>query len=177
MWTERADAGHASRMEQVQMAGPARKTPVTRKATTQVAKPPVATRPVAPRTEEPPTMPTAIAEPETVSSMFEVVTEPVAKRNVASKLNNELLTAMRISYKHERRFSMKVEDTPKSTRDGITTQNVKTAGNYIRRHAAALGYGVSIVPLAEDRVSFLAQPKREVPSGDARKPRTRNSDN
>jgi hypothetical protein len=148
-------------------------TTTTRKAVPAAKTPPTVQKPAVTPPKEAP-MPTATIEG--LSPMFQEVTETVAKRNVPSKLNAELSEAIRISYRLEKRFSMPIADTPPMTRNGVTTQDAKTATNYIRRHAAAEGLGISIVPYGEDRISFLAQDKRKVPTNETgRKPRENNN--
>lgn len=91
-----------------------------------------------------------------------------------AQLDSELSDAIRASYDQGAVFSLDpIADTPPLVRKGVTTHDTRTAEQYIRRHAAALGLGVKVRVLDNGRVAFQGTDKKIVPTGADRKPRTK----
>ena len=108
-----------------------------------------------------------------VASKFALEAELPKGTRIGKALDADLTAALRHSFDTGNVYSLAVSDTPPMTVKGVTTHDVKTAEQFIRRHAVDLGIGVAIRVLPNGRVSFRGQEKKVVPTGAARKPRTR----
>jgi hypothetical protein len=112
-----------------------------------------------------------------IASKFAIATDFTPTRNSSKEFDKDLLDALDFSFDNKTRLSIPLAELPYGRRnildsDGKNTgktervRDEKTSDSYIRRHAAERGYGVTVTLNPEDdRVYFLAQPKKIVASG------------
>lgn len=106
-----------------------------------------------------------------IASKFAIATDFTPTRNSSKEFDQELLQALDYSFENKTRLSIPLEELPYGRRnigggESVKLRDEKTADSYIRRHAAERGYGVTVtLNPDDDRVYFLARPKKIVASG------------